>query len=71
MLFFSPDSDATFAQALAGGLAVPLAPHEDRGFEDGERKLRPLVDPRGRDAYVIHSLHGGPVDSRMTSSAIC
>jgi len=63
MLLFSLDSDATFAHALAAGLAVPLAPHEDRGFEDGEHKLRPLVDPRGRDAYVIHSLHGGPVDS--------
>lgn len=63
MLLFSLDADATFAQALAGGLGVPLAPHEDRGFEDGEHKLRPLVDPRGRDAYVVASLHGGPVDS--------
>jgi ribose-phosphate pyrophosphokinase len=63
MLLFSLDSDATFAQALAAGLGVPLAPHEDRRFEDGEHKLRPLVDPRGRDAYVVASLHGGPVDS--------
>lgn len=63
MLLFSLDSDATFAHALSAALAVPLAPHEDRSFEDGEHKLRPLVDPRGRDAYVVHSLHGGPVDS--------
>ncbi|MBK5205880.1 MAG: ribose-phosphate pyrophosphokinase [Polaromonas sp.] len=59
MLLFSLDSDTTFAQALATSLGVPLAPHEDRCFEDGEHKLRPLVDPRGRDAYVTVSLHGG------------
>jgi len=63
MLLFSLDSDATFAQALAASLGVPLAPHENRCFEDGEHKLRPLVDPRGFDAYAVASLHGGPVDS--------
>lgn len=63
MLLFSLDSDATFAQALAASLDVVLAPHEDRCFEDGEHKIRPLVDPRGVDAYVVASLHGGPVDS--------
>lgn len=63
MLLFSLDSAAAFAQALATSLAVPLAPHEDRCFEDGEHKLRPLVDPRGSDAYVIYSLYGGPMDS--------
>jgi ribose-phosphate pyrophosphokinase len=63
MLLFSLDTDAGFAQALAGCLGVALAPHEDRRFEDGEHKLRPLLDPRGRDAYVIASLHGGPAHS--------
>jgi ribose-phosphate pyrophosphokinase len=63
MLLFSLDPDAAFAQALAASLGVPLARHEDRQFEDAEHKLRPLVDPRGRDAYVVFSLHGGPVDS--------
>lgn len=63
MLLYSLDPDTTFAQALAASLDVPLAPHEDRRFEDGEHKLRPLGDPRGRDAYVIYSLHGGPEDS--------
>ncbi|MDO9166650.1 MAG: ribose-phosphate diphosphokinase [Rhodoferax sp.] len=63
MLLFSLDPDVTFGQALATSLGVSLAPHEDRRFEDGEHKLRPLADPRGRDAYVIYSLHGGPQDS--------
>ena len=63
MLLYSLDLDATFAQALAAHLGVALSPHENRGFEDGERKLRPLLDPRGRDAYVIHSLYGDPQNS--------
>lgn len=58
LLLYSLDADAAFAQALAGQLDVTLAPHENRGFEDGEHKLRPLQDPRGHDAFVLHSLHG-------------
>ena len=58
MLLYSLDTDATFARALAANLGVTLAPHENRSFEDGEHKLRPLLDPRGSDAFVIHSLHG-------------
>ncbi|MGZ5892568.1 MAG: ribose-phosphate pyrophosphokinase-like domain-containing protein, partial [Caldimonas sp.] len=63
MLIFSLESASPFAQALADALDVTLSPHEERVFADGERKLRPLVDPRGADAYVVHSLHGGPIDS--------
>ena len=63
MLLFSLDPDCRFAPALAAELDESLAPHEDRAFEDGEHKLRPTVDPRGADAYVIGSLHGGPQDS--------
>jgi ribose-phosphate pyrophosphokinase len=58
MLLFSLDPNCTFAPALASELDEPLAPHEDRRFEDGEHKLRPQVDPRGADSYVICSLHG-------------
>jgi ribose-phosphate pyrophosphokinase len=64
MLIFALDSnELQFAEALATDLDVALAPHELRRFEDGECKLRPLVDPRGADAYVVQSLHGGPGDS--------
>lgn len=63
MLLYSLDLDATFSLALAAHLGVALAPHESRVFEYGERKLRPLLDPRGRDAYVIHSLYGDPQSS--------
>ncbi|NDP37976.1 MAG: ribose-phosphate pyrophosphokinase [Rhodoferax sp.] len=63
MLLYSLDSDDTFAQGLAAALGVTLAPHEYRRFEDGEHKLRPLLDPRGSDAFVVHSLHGDAQDS--------
>jgi ribose-phosphate pyrophosphokinase len=58
MLIFALDADKAFAGALAADLDESLAAHEDRAFEDGEHKLRPLVDPRGDDCYVVASLHG-------------
>lgn len=63
MLIFSLDPDCKLAPALAADLDETLARHEERVFDDGERKLRPLVDPRGDDVYVVCSLHGGPRDS--------
>lgn len=60
MLIFSLDPDSRLAPELAAALDQPYARHEDRVFEDGECKLRPLVDPRGRDVYVLAGLHGGP-----------
>ena len=63
MLLFSLDPECLLAPALATALDETLARHEDRRFEDGEHKLRPLVDPRGDDAYVVCSLHGGPQES--------
>jgi len=39
-------------------LGVPLSPHEERKFEDGEHKARPLVNVRGNDVFVIESLYG-------------
>ena len=36
---------------------------EEREFEDGEHKARPLTSVRGRDVYLVQSLHGGPAAS--------
>ena len=63
MLMFSLQPSDPFARSLAEALDATLSPHEERVFDDGERKVRPLVDPRGSDAYVVQSLHGGPDDS--------
>ncbi|SPH18806.1 Ribose-phosphate pyrophosphokinase [Defluviimonas aquaemixtae] len=58
MLLFAMEASRDFGQAVAGHLGTNLDPHEERAFEDGEHKSRPLVNVRGRDAYVIQGLHG-------------
>ncbi|WP_322847400.1 ribose-phosphate diphosphokinase [Methylocella tundrae] len=50
-------------QAISRRLDWPLARHEERDFEDGEHKIRPLDAVCGADVYVAHSLHGGPGQS--------
>jgi ribose-phosphate pyrophosphokinase len=41
-------------------LGLSLSDHEEREFEDGEHKVRSLVNVRGADVFVIHSLYGEP-----------
>jgi len=60
MLVFALKHTREFGERVAACLGVELAPCEEREFEDGEHKARPLVDVRGRDCFVIQSLHGGP-----------
>jgi len=50
-------------RAVASVLGQPLAAHEEREFEDGEHKSRPLDDVAGADVYVVQSTHGGPQQS--------
>lgn len=49
--------------AIANCLGIALSQHEERDFEDGEHKSRPLDSVSGCDVYVVHSLHGGPRQS--------
>jgi ribose-phosphate pyrophosphokinase len=58
-LFALGDTRA-FGEAVARALGVALAQHEERDFEDGEHKTRPLESVRGRDAFVVQSLYGEP-----------
>jgi ribose-phosphate pyrophosphokinase len=57
---FALDASRAFGEAVAQQLGLPLARHEERAFEDGEHKARPLESVRGCDVYVIHSLYGEP-----------
>jgi len=63
MDLFALDATREFGLKVAAELNVVLAAHEEREFEDGEHKARPLVTVRGHDVYVIQSLHSGPVAS--------
>ena len=58
MLFFAINESREFGEPMARHLGVGLSPHEERSFEDGEHKIRPLVSVRGKDVYVLHSLPG-------------
>ena len=52
-----------FGERIARSLGCHLAALEERSFEDGEHKVRPLETVAGCDVYVVHSLHGGPEES--------
>jgi len=60
MRLFALNASKTFGLRVAGALGTELSAHEERDFEDGEYKARPLVGVRGEDVYVIQSLHGSP-----------
>jgi len=59
-LLFAMEGSRPYAERVASRLEWPLSAHEEREFEDGEHKIRPLVDVSRRDVFVIHALNGGP-----------
>lgn len=56
-MIFALGASRAFGEAVAASLGAELAPLEERDFEDGEYKLRPLASVRGQDVYVISSLY--------------
>ena len=60
---FALEHSHALGHAIAGHLGLPLSPHEERVFDDGEHKARPLESVRGRSCYVVHSLFGEPSQS--------
>jgi ribose-phosphate pyrophosphokinase len=60
---FALHATNSLGRQIADALELPLAAHEEREFEDGEHKTRPLDNVRGTDVYVVQSLHGGPAES--------
>ena len=63
LMIFSMAASTKLGAAIATALGQPLAAHEEREFEDGEHKARPLNSVSGADVYVVQSLHGGPDQS--------
>jgi ribose-phosphate pyrophosphokinase len=58
LILFALGESRQFGARVAHALGDALASHEERAFEDGEHKTRPLVNVRGRDVFVVHSLAG-------------
>ena len=63
LALFALEATRPFAERVAARLGKQLSAHEERDFEDGEHKARPLESVRGRSCYVVQSLHGGPEQS--------
>jgi ribose-phosphate pyrophosphokinase len=63
LILFALESSRSLAEKVSVELGVPLGRHEERDFEDGEHKVRPLVNVRGRHVFVFHSLHGDAKES--------
>jgi len=57
-LLFALEDSRPYGERVASRLEWPLSAHEERSFEDGEHKTRPLVDVSRRDVFVVHTLHG-------------
>lgn len=60
---FALHGTEALGESIADALGCRLAALEERSFEDGEHKIRPLGNVAGCDVYVVHSLHGGPQGS--------
>jgi ribose-phosphate pyrophosphokinase len=63
MRIFALGSSRTLGAAAAAALSRGLDPLEERSFEDGEHKARPLVSVRGAEVFVMASLAADEGDS--------
>jgi len=60
---FALTGTVEYAERIAARLETPLSPVEERPFEDGEHKIRPLGPVVGNDCFVLHALHGDETQS--------
>jgi ribose-phosphate pyrophosphokinase len=57
-VLFALQASRSFGEDVARQFGISLSACEERDFEDGEHKSRPLVNIRNKDVYIIHSLYG-------------
>ena len=60
---FALHGTEVLGEKIARSLGRELSRLEERSFEDGEHKIRPIEPVAGCDVYIVHSLHGGPEES--------
>jgi ribose-phosphate pyrophosphokinase len=68
-LVFAPHASRALGERIAAHLKTELAASEEREFENGEHKMRPLVNVRDRDVYVAGLLCGDAIAS--TNDKLC
>lgn len=69
MKLFALQSSRDFGELVASELGIALSEHEEREFEDGEHKIRPLESVRNQDVFVIQSLYGD--DKQSVNDKLC
>jgi ribose-phosphate pyrophosphokinase len=67
-LFALSESQA-FGTAIASALDTALDAHHEQTFPDGEHEVRPEVNVRGRDAFVVQSLYAD--DTWSVNDKLC
>ncbi|SDD80556.1 ribose-phosphate pyrophosphokinase [Sphingomonas sp. YR710] len=65
LILFALDASRNFGEAVACHIGRSLAAHEERDFDGGEHKTRPLVEVAGRSVFVIQNLDG---DTRQSAN---
>ena len=60
---FALNESRDLGASIARSLGVDLCTHEESEFDDGEHKMRPTVNVRGKDVFVVQSLYGDPTYS--------
>jgi ribose-phosphate pyrophosphokinase len=68
-MLFAPALSTAFAGKVAAALGTRLAASEEREFDGGEHKMRPLEDVQGQHVFVIHSLCGS--DEASANDRLC
>lgn len=62
-VLFALGRTSTLAETVAHQLGTIVSAHEERRFEDGEHKIRPLASIRLRDVYVFADLASSGAES--------
>lgn len=60
---FALNDSRALGDQICRELGIEISEHEEREFDDGEHKARPLAEVRGCDTYVVQSLHGEALHS--------
>jgi ribose-phosphate pyrophosphokinase len=69
LTLFAVGGTREYGERVAQHLELILGAHEERGFEDGEHKIRPLAEVHRQDVFVIHSLYGD--DEQSPNDKLC
>lgn len=69
MRLFALSESRALGESIGAALGMSLNAHEERDFEDGEHKTRPLENVRGCEVFVIQSLYSEP--GKIVNDKLC